>query len=91
MFCDRRTLLAGRLALPHPGALAAFGGSVYVSDWTKLNIVKFSQYTRQRNYSQLLMPAATAAGVVTGLAVVHPLRQAVGEYSSLCDCLCEFL
>ena len=98
MCCDRRTLLAGRLALPHPGALATFGDSVYASDWTKLNIVRFSQYTRQRNYSQLLMPAATAGGVVTrqrnysqlltaaataggvvsGLAVVHPLGQAIG-------------
>ena len=76
--CDRRTLLAGRLALPHPGALATFGDSVYASDWTKLNIVRFSQYTRQRNYSQLLTAAATAGGVVSGLAVVHPLGQAIG-------------
>ena len=71
----RRTILSGARTLPHPHSISAFEDSIFLSDWTKLNIARVNKYQGSEGYTQLLDDSER----IFDLAVVHPLKQTIGN------------
>ncbi|CAK8674679.1 unnamed protein product [Clavelina lepadiformis] len=68
---DRRVVLTGSSSLPHPFDVTIFEDHVYVSDWTKLAILKANKFDGSE------METVTNTGGVKpmGIKAIHPVRQ----------------
>nr|XP_026695954.1 low-density lipoprotein receptor-related protein 2-like isoform X2 [Ciona intestinalis] len=68
---NRRTILSGSHLLPHPYDITLFEEHVYVTDWTKLGIVRSNKFDGSIDYDVI-----TDTGVIPkGLVSYHPARQ----------------
>ena len=71
---DRKTVVHGGAAVPHPFGISLFEHNVYFTDWTKMAVMKankFSDGSPQVVYNTTQTPH--------GVAVIHQLKQPYGK------------
>uniref|UniRef100_A0A4W3HU78 Low-density lipoprotein receptor-related protein 2 n=1 Tax=Callorhinchus milii TaxID=7868 RepID=A0A4W3HU78_CALMI len=85
---ERKTVLSGGAAIPHPVGITHFEDKLYYTDWTKLGVMKSNKFTEsnpQILYQTSLKPY--------GITVYHRLRQPFvrnpcGSNNSGCEQIC---
>ena len=73
--------------MPHPSHLVQFEQMLYVSDDTRLSIVKINSFNASASNSEIMKN--TQDGPIADVTLVHALRQPVGTGDASCTLQCE--